>query len=250
MGDTISAMTAPTLTGQHVTLRAAPPHGEQARLSLGWHAAIQRSYGHQGQTPEMTPAQARAWYEQQQARAADPSGRCWVIEAEGHLVGVAFLHPLNERDRKAHFVIAMFAPSHTGRELGTQATRLVLDQGFGSMNLHRVDLLNDGAIASHRTCGFVHEGRERDSRWLAGQRHDDIIMGARATEFPGAGRRTGCAPLACRPAQRPSPSGCVADELARRTAAMQRPLSTALTSMANLCFQPPTCCRTGHLGVS
>jgi hypothetical protein len=37
----------------------------------------------------------------------------------------------------------------------------------------------------------------------------------------------------------PAPSGSVLVELARQIAAMERRLSTALTSMANLCFQPP-----------
>jgi RimJ/RimL family protein N-acetyltransferase len=57
------------------------------------------------------------------------------------------------------------------------------------MNLHRVDLrvlaFNDGAIAAYRKWGFVAEGRERESCWLDGQWHDDIIMGLLAAEFPG-----------------------------------------------------------------
>jgi RimJ/RimL family protein N-acetyltransferase len=191
MDDTMNAMTVPTLTGQRVTLRAVQPEDEQARLSLGWHAAIQRNYGQLAQTREMTPAEARAWYEHQQARGADPSRRYWVIEAEGHLVGGAGLDALKETDSKAHFVIGMFAPAHMGRGLGTEATLLVLDHAFGSMNLHRVDLrvlaFNDGAIASYRKCGFVEEGRERESCWLNGQWHDDIIMGVLATEFSGLG---------------------------------------------------------------
>jgi [ribosomal protein S5]-alanine N-acetyltransferase len=191
MDDTMNAMTVPTLTGQRVTLRAVQPEDEQARMSLGWHAAIQRNYGQLAQTREMTPAEARAWYEQQQARSADPARRYWAIEAEGHLVGGAGLDALKETDRKAHFVIGMFAPTHMGRGLGTEATRLVLDHAFGSMNLHRVDLrvlaFNDGAIASYRKCGFVEEGRERESCWLNGQWHDDIIMGVLATGFSGLG---------------------------------------------------------------
>jgi RimJ/RimL family protein N-acetyltransferase len=184
-------MTVPTLTGQRVTLRALQPEDEQARLSLGWHAAIERNYGRHVQTREMTPAEARAWYERQQARAADPSRRYWLIEAEGRLVGGAGLDSIKETDRKAHFVIGMFAPSHMGHGLGTEATRLVLDHAFRSMNLNRLDLrvlaFNDGAIASYRKCGFVHEGRERESCWLDGQWYDDIIMGVLATEFPGPG---------------------------------------------------------------
>ena len=187
----MNATKVPTLTGQHVTLRGVQPEDEQARLSLGWHAGIQRNYGHQAQTREMTPAEARTWYQQQRAVAADPSRRHWLIEAEGHLVGRVGLDSLRETDAKAHLVIGMFAPIHTGRGLGTEATLLVLDHAFRSMNLHRVDrrvlAFNDGAIASYRKCGFVQEGRERESCWFDGQWHDDIIMGVLATEFPGPG---------------------------------------------------------------
>jgi hypothetical protein len=41
----------------------------------------------------------------------------------------------------------------------------------------RVLASNDGAIASYRKCGFVQEGRERDSCWLEGQWYGDIILG-------------------------------------------------------------------------
>jgi RimJ/RimL family protein N-acetyltransferase len=108
LGDTMTmTMTMPTLTGPRVTLRALQPEDEQARLSLGWQATIEYNYGRHVQTREMTPAEARAWYEQQQARTADPSGCHWVIEAEGHLVGVTRLHDLKETDRKAHFAAVL-----------------------------------------------------------------------------------------------------------------------------------------------
>ena len=189
MDDTMNAMTMPTLTGQRVTLRGVQPKDEQARLSLGWHAAVERNDAPQVQTRQMTPAEARAWYEQQQARAADKVAFGLDDPVAPGRVGGAGLDSLKRTDRKAHFVIGMFAPSHMRRGLGTQATRLVLAHAFGSMNLHRVDLrvlaFNDGAIASYRKCGFVQEGRERDSCWFHGQWHDDVIMGVLATEFPG-----------------------------------------------------------------
>jgi RimJ/RimL family protein N-acetyltransferase len=82
----------------------------------------------------------------------------------------------------------MFAPRHMGRGLGTEATRLVLHHALGSMILDRVDLrvlaFNGVAIASYRTCGFVQEGRERQSCWLDGQWYFDIIKAVLATEFP------------------------------------------------------------------
>jgi RimJ/RimL family protein N-acetyltransferase len=121
-------------------LHAIPPREVWPHEALQFTPWLLENADVLSETREMTPAEARAWYEQQQARGADPSRRCWAIEAEGHLVGGAGLDALKETDRKAHFVIGMLAPSHMGRGLGTEATRLVLDHGFGSMNLHRVDL--------------------------------------------------------------------------------------------------------------
>lgn len=81
----------------------------------------------------------------------------------------------------------MFAPRHIGRGLGTEATRLVLSHGFDSMGLHRIDLrvlaFNAMAIACYRKCGFIVEGRERESCWLENVWHDDIIMGILAREY-------------------------------------------------------------------
>ena len=45
MGDTLNGGPVPTLAGERVTLRAVQAEDEQARLSLGWHTAIERNYG-------------------------------------------------------------------------------------------------------------------------------------------------------------------------------------------------------------
>ncbi|HEY5185003.1 MAG TPA: GNAT family protein [Actinomycetes bacterium] len=135
----------------------------------------------------MTPGEADEWYQEQLRLAEDASGRYWVIEVEGTLAGVAFLHSISDADRKARFAVGMFAPELLGRGLGSEATRLVLDHAFGHMGLHRVDLrvlaFNEPAIACYRSCGFVEEGRERESCQLDGVWHDDVIMGVLARQY-------------------------------------------------------------------
>jgi RimJ/RimL family protein N-acetyltransferase len=135
----------------------------------------------------MTAEEARHWFETQQRHADDPSRLSWVIALDGRLIGVAHLHSLSEADGSGRFVIRMYSPVHVGRGLGTEATRLVLSHAFETMNLHRVDLrvlaFNEGAIASYRKCGFVVEGRERESCRLSGQWYDDIIMGILSSDF-------------------------------------------------------------------
>jgi RimJ/RimL family protein N-acetyltransferase len=111
----------------------------------------------------------------------------WVIETAGELAGVAFLHSLNEADRKARFAIGMLAPNYLGRGLGAESSILVLSHAFRDLGLHRVDLrvlaFNTGAMTVYPRCGFVVEGRESDSCWLEGRWYDDIIMGLLEREF-------------------------------------------------------------------
>lgn len=52
----------------------------------------------------------------------------------------------------------------------------------------RVLGFNSRAVASYRACGFVEEGRERESCWFDGAWHDDVIMGIREPEHR-AGRQ-------------------------------------------------------------
>ena len=89
--------------------------------------------------------------------------------------------------RKARLAIGLYAPQFLGRGLGAESLRLVLRHAFGTLGMHRVDLrvldFNDRAIAAYRACGFVEEGRERESCWVEGRWHDDVIMGVLDREF-------------------------------------------------------------------
>lgn len=100
-----------------------------------------------------------------------------------------------------------------GRGYGTEATRLMLDHAFGSLGLHRVALtvfeFNERAIRAYLRCGFVVEGRARESIWRDGRWWDEVGMSILATEWQarrGGTARDGAArdgsPLAARPAAR------------------------------------------------
>lgn len=81
----------------------------------------------------------------------------------------------------------MFAPEHLRCGYGRQATRLVLRHAFQSLGLHRVDLrvldFHERAIHLDLRCGFVTEGRERDSCRMDERWYDDIVIGILAHEY-------------------------------------------------------------------
>ncbi|HUW78094.1 MAG TPA: GNAT family protein [Candidatus Nanopelagicaceae bacterium] len=177
-------MTAPTLYGKRVVLRSPKREDASARQKYGWHADIELGFGHLSETREMTAAEAREWYENVEAELSDTY---WAIEVAGELAGVIFLHSLKEKDRKARLAIGLFAPSLTGQGFGTEATQLVLGHAFLTLQLHRVDLrvlaFNEMAIASYRKCGFIVEGRERDSCRIEDTWHDDLMMSVLDREY-------------------------------------------------------------------
>jgi ACR3 family arsenite transporter len=60
-----------------------------------------------------------------------------------------------------------------GHGYGTEATQLMLDHGFGTLGLHRIALyvfeFNERAIRAYRRCGFVVEGKSRESIFRGGR---------------------------------------------------------------------------------
>lgn len=109
-----------------------------------------------------------------------------VIVYGGDPVGQVRLHSLNEADKRARLAIGLFGEAHLGHGIGREAIGLTLDHAFGDMALHRVDLrvlsYNQRAVRCYLSCGFVHEGTEREAAWINGTWHDDWIMGILAHE--------------------------------------------------------------------
>lgn len=178
--------TGPPAVGA-VRLRAFTAEDAAARRRWGWHRQIERGYGSERKTGPMTAEESRRWADDVTSR---PSDTFWAVDADAALVGHAMLHAINHADRRARFAIGLFATELTGRGLGTAATRLVLRHAFDTLGLHRVDLrvlaFNEPAIACYRRCGFVEEGRERETCRVDGQWQDDLVMAVLDREFRAA----------------------------------------------------------------
>jgi RimJ/RimL family protein N-acetyltransferase len=178
--------TPPELRSGRLCLRTPRDADAAAHLALGRDADIARMYG-LDRAEAAAPLQeaetlALAWLER--LRMAPFA---WIIEHDGRPIGEIRLHPLEAKDQTARIAIGMFDPRGLGQGLGTEAMRLVLTYGFDTLGLHRIELrvlvFNARAIACYQKCGFVVEGRLRQSALIDGERHDDLIMGLLAPEF-------------------------------------------------------------------
>jgi RimJ/RimL family protein N-acetyltransferase len=96
------------------------------------------------------------------------------------LVGTCAFSQLDGDNGSALFHITIGEKDAWGRGYGTDATRLMLDHAFGSLGLHRVALFvfefNERAIRAYRRCGFVIEGRSRESIFRDGRWWDELAM--------------------------------------------------------------------------
>lgn len=173
----MSHSSLPTLIGPRVQLRPPRPEDWAGRFALGNSPELHRLFGGDpAQFRPLTEDAARAWVDTQLAERF-----AWIIELDQRLIGAVRLHSVNYADHRAVLAIGILDPVSLGQGYGAEAIRLVAGHAFGPMGLHRISLrvleFNDRAIAAYRKVGFVEEGRERESAFIGGQWHDDILMG-------------------------------------------------------------------------
>ena len=178
-------MTVPVLTGDRVRLRPPVQSDAALRQALGSDPEIHRMFG--GSRADLAPysaSRAEHWIE---GLLAHP--HAWIIEVGQRMIGEIRLDRLDATDRRATLAVGIYASDALSLGYGTEAAQLLLAHAFGPLGLHRVGLrvlsYNARAIRSYTKCGFVIEGRERESALVDDEWHDDIIMGILAADFRG-----------------------------------------------------------------
>ena len=100
--------------------------------------------------------------------------------ATDRLVGTCAFSQLDGDNGSALYHITIGENDVWGRGYGTEATQLMLDHAFGTLGLHRIALFvfefNERAIRAYRRCGFVIEGRARESIFRDGRWWDELAM--------------------------------------------------------------------------
>ena len=173
----------PKLTGNRVLLRPFRRSDVAGRFALGRSPEIVRSFGGDPHGVEpYTEKDAKAWVERNLAHPL-----CWAVEVDGRLLGEVRLDGVDLHDGRARLATGIYDVTQLGKGLGREVIKLVLPHAFGTMRLHRVDLrvlaFNERAIRCYRACGFVEEGRERESARIGDVWYDDIIMGILAEDY-------------------------------------------------------------------
>jgi len=165
------------LDGRLVTLRRHVP--ENLAAFRRWYAdpEIARLARYQ-QTP-MRPEEIERFFA---ARAMGPEALSMAVHerSTNRLIGTCAFSQLDGDNGSALYHITIGEPDAWGHGYGTEATQLMVDHALGALGLHRIALFvfefNERAIRAYRRCGFVVEGRSRESVWRDGRWWDELAM--------------------------------------------------------------------------
>jgi RimJ/RimL family protein N-acetyltransferase len=137
----------------------------------------------------LSRAEEEDWFENTLKR--DQDERPLAIEVDGaeglSLVGNCGFFNLEWRVRSAELGIFIGDKAFWNRGYGTEAMRLLLRHGFGTLNLNRIYLRvfddNPRAIRAYEKAGFAHEGRMRQAEYHDGRYLDVLLMSVLKSEW-------------------------------------------------------------------
>ena len=185
-----------TLTGSRVVLRRHAP--ENVAAFLRWYADPEIARLARYQATPMRPEEIERFFA---ARVVGPDALAMAVHERttDRLVGTCAFSQLDGENGSALYHITIGEQDAWGKGYGTEATQLMLDHAFGTLGLHRIALyvfeFNERAIRAYRRCGFVVEGRSRESIWRDGRWWDELAMSFLESDWR-ARRETGTAAAA------------------------------------------------------
>jgi RimJ/RimL family protein N-acetyltransferase len=197
------------LEGERVVLRRHVPGNLEAFMR--WYSDAEVARLTRYQDGPMRPDEIERFFT---ARALGPESLSLAVHVRGadRLIGTSALSQLDSDNGSALYHITIGEKDAWGLGYGTEATRLMLDHAFGTLNLHRIGLsvfsFNERAIRSYKSCGFVVEGRAREAIWRDGRWWDEISMSVLQSDWEAL--RHGREPrriLPARRSQRSAPAG-------------------------------------------
>ncbi|MDO5037243.1 MAG: GNAT family protein [Tissierellia bacterium] len=112
-----------------------------------------------------------------------------IYREETHeTLGLVELMKIDPIHRSAEIGISLGRGENRSQGYGREAMRLMLDQGFGHLNLHTIYLTvlekNKRAQGLYRSLGFKEAGLLRDHRYLAGAYENVLYMDLVKEDYP------------------------------------------------------------------
>lgn len=173
----------PILTGEHITLRPITVDDAEPMF-----AALSDE-----ESMRLTGTQQTFTFEQVQqfcqriSEADDRVDYAITVKGDPTYVGEVVLNEIDWDNRSASFRIALGNQKLFGKGYGTEATQLILDFGFQTLKLHRIELevydFNPRAQHVYEKVGFVREGVRRDVLLWNGRYQSAIIMSILEEEY-------------------------------------------------------------------
>jgi RimJ/RimL family protein N-acetyltransferase len=110
-----------------------------------------------------------------------------VDQATDALIGFAGISGISLINRSGEYFILIGNKAYWSKGYGTEVTKLVVDYGFASLNLHRIALTvsetNPGGVTAYQRAGFTSEGILRQASYRDGTYHDKIAMAILRSEW-------------------------------------------------------------------
>ena len=137
----------------------------------------------------MTRMAEEAWMENLKNRENDIHFSIVIPNEDGTeaLIGNCGIHAIDWKNRVGEIGIAIGEKEYQNKGYGTEALELLIDYGFRTVNLNRLELytysFNVRALKSYKKLGFIEEGRKRQFIWSNGSYHDAIVMSILAEEW-------------------------------------------------------------------
>jgi RimJ/RimL family protein N-acetyltransferase len=180
------------LEGSRVVLRRHVP--ENLEAFRRWYSDPEIARLARYQEAPMRPDEIERFFA---ARVVGDDALAMAIHERGtdRLVGTCAFSQLDGDNGSALYHITIGEKEAWGRGLGTEATRLMLEHAFGPLGLHRIALFvfefNERAIRTYRRCGFVIEGRARESIFRDGRWWDELAMSVLESDWRKIGAAEG-----------------------------------------------------------
>jgi len=188
-----------SITGSTVVLRRHVP--ENLTAFRRWYADREIARLARYQETPMRPDEIERFF-RTRVLGTEALAMAVHVRSTDRLIGTCAFSQLDPDNGSALFHITIGEADAWGQGYGTEATQLMLDHAFGTLGLHRIALFvfefNTRAVRAYERCGFVVEGRARESIWRDGRWWDELAMSVlesdwrkrpRVTEAVDAGDR-------------------------------------------------------------